>query len=86
MITRNESTLNLYRRALDIRSRLRNGGLEWIETGRPDVLAFQRPNGWTSVTNFGDAPVALPEGELLLSSVLVDDGFLPSVGTAWLQV
>lgn len=79
-----DSTLNLYRRALEIRSRLRSGGLEWVETGRSDVLAFRRPDGWTSVTNFGAVPFLLPDGELLLSSAPVTDGSLPGAATAWL--
>ncbi len=80
-----DSTLTMYRRALEIRSRLREGGLEWMETGNPQVLAFRRPNGWVSVTNFGDELYELPDGELLLSSSPVVGGFLPGAATAWLQ-
>ncbi|BDZ48303.1 glycosidase [Frondihabitans sucicola] len=80
-----DSTLNLYRSALALRSRLRSGGLEWIETGRADVLAFRRPNGWISVTTFGDDPVPLPDGELLLASAPVSNGILPGAATAWIR-
>ncbi|MCU1526526.1 MAG: alpha-amylase, partial [Frondihabitans sp.] len=79
-----QSTLNLYRNALEIRSRLRGGKLTWLETGRDDVLAFERPTGWVCVTNFGDAPVDLPHGEVLLSSVPLEGGKLPRAATAWL--
>ena len=52
-----DSTLNLYRRALALRHELQTGEeLEWIETGRDDVLRFARPNGWQVVTNFGTEP------------------------------
>lgn len=84
-----DSTLNLYRRALALRSELREefhaGGLEWIETGRADVLAFRRPNGWTSVTNFGDSPFVLPVGDLLLSTTPIVRGELAGASTAWLN-
>jgi alpha-glucosidase len=81
-----DSTLNLYRRALELRSELETEErLEWIETGRGDVLAFRRPNGWISITNFGSAAVALPEGEVLLSSGALDGEALPPAVTAWLR-
>ena len=47
------------------------------------MVAFRRPNGWTSITNFGAAPIALP-GEPLLSSVPLEGGLLPADATAWL--
>ncbi|MFE6967731.1 glycoside hydrolase family 13 protein [Isoptericola sp. NPDC057653] len=80
------ATLTLYRTALGLRRRLQTGEeLEWLEPGSPDVLAFRRPNGWTSVTNFGTAPVPLPAGRVLLSSGPLADGALPGGTTAWLQ-
>ena len=80
------STLNLYRRALGLRGQLQSEEhLEWLETGRDDVLAFRRPNGWTSVTVFSDEPYDLPAGELLLASAPVADGALTGVGTVWLR-
>jgi alpha-glucosidase len=81
-----DSTLALYRKALGLRGQLQSEErLEWLETGRDDVLAFRRPNGWTSVTVFGDVPYRLPSGELLLASAPVADGALSGVGTAWLR-
>ncbi|MCT9624988.1 glycoside hydrolase family 13 protein [Pseudarthrobacter equi] len=83
---REDSTLSLYRRALSLRWELQSAEtLEWLETGRDDVLAFRRPNGWTSVTNFGTAPFALPAGRLLVASSPADNGELPGAATAWLQ-
>ncbi|WP_017581219.1 glycoside hydrolase family 13 protein [Nocardiopsis valliformis] len=80
------STLNLYRRALELRRGLRNeGSLEWVETGTGQVLAFRRPGGWLCVTNFGDLPVDLPEGEVLLSSAPLTGGLLPGATTVWLR-
>ncbi|NJP66352.1 alpha-amylase family glycosyl hydrolase [Streptomyces spiramenti] len=79
------STLSLYRQALRIRRELRTAGpVTWLELG-PELLAFARPSGWTSVTNFGDTPVELPAGEVLLSSQPLRDGLLPGDGTAWLR-
>ena len=53
------------------------------------VLAFTRPAAnsrtFTSVTNFGKAPIALPEGDIaLVSGALTDDGKLPQDTTAWI--
>ena len=69
------STLNLYRKALRLRRELQTAeDLEWIETGRGDVLAFARPNGWRVVSNFSTEPYPLAalgadgEGEVVLSS------------------
>ncbi|WP_277959766.1 glycoside hydrolase family 13 protein [Frigoribacterium faeni] len=82
-----DSTLNLYRRALDLRRQLQaDEHLDWLNTGRDDVLAFRRPNGWTSVTLFSDAPYDLPAGELLLATAPVTDGALMGVGTVWLRM
>ncbi|BDZ47836.1 glycosidase [Frondihabitans sucicola] len=79
------STLSLYRSALALRRRLQSGEeLEWIDLG-PDVVAFRRPGGWTSVTNFGSDPVQLPEGEIRLTSGPLQGGLLASETTAWLE-
>lgn len=81
-----DSTLWMYRRALELRHQLQAAeSLEWVETDSEDVLAFRRPGGWLSVTNFGTAPVALPAGELLIASSTVDQGQLPGETTAWLR-
>jgi alpha-glucosidase len=80
------STLNLYRRALAIR-RQQFAGMEltWVES-EPSVLHFERPRGVRCVTNFGSRPIELPEGEVLLASVELADGWLPSDATAWLRL
>ncbi|GAA1790152.1 glycoside hydrolase family 13 protein [Pseudarthrobacter sulfonivorans] len=84
--TQEDSTLSLYRRALALRSQLQTAeALEWLETGRSDVLAFRRPNGWTSVTNFGTEGFELPAGKALVSSSPLEGGSLPGATTAWLQ-
>jgi alpha-glucosidase len=80
------STLNLYRKALWLRQILQGPEeLQWIEEDDPQVLHFARPQGWHSVTNFGDKPVPLPAGLVLLSSgVLPQDGMLPPATTVWM--
>jgi alpha-glucosidase len=81
-----DSTLSLYRRALALRSQFQTAEtLEWLETGRSDVLAIRRPNGWTSVTNFGTEAYKLPAGQVLVSSSPLEAGSLPQATTAWLQ-
>ncbi len=80
------STLNLYRRALELRHELQTAEkLTWLETGRDDVLAFSRPNGCTVVTNFGDEPAELPAGEVLLASAELEGDRLPAATTVWLR-
>lgn len=80
------STLSLYRDALALRHVLQTGeSLEWIDTGREDVLAFRRPNGWTVIANFGTEPFELPGGpQLSLSSEPVEGRRLPGETTVWI--
>lgn len=79
------STLELYRDALALRRELQSDeDLVWVSTD-DDVLAFRRSNGWLNVTNFGERTVALPAGELLLSSVPLTGDRLPGAATAWLR-
>jgi alpha-glucosidase len=82
------STLELYRRALDLRRRLLRGAsdrsVEWLDAG-PEVLAFRRDTGLVCVVNFSTQPVALPAGELQLATVDISDGDrLPPDAAAWL--
>ena len=77
---------HLDRRALALRHELQTGEqLEWIETGRDDVLRFRRPNGWEVVTNFGATPFALGHAAVLLSSAPLNGGMLPGETTVWLS-
>jgi alpha-glucosidase len=81
------STLSLYREALRLRHPLQTGeSLEWIETGRPDVLRFVRPNGWQVVANFGTEPFDLgaDAADAVLSSAPLAGSSLPGEATVWL--
>ncbi|MDN6300481.1 MAG: DUF3459 domain-containing protein, partial [Micrococcaceae bacterium] len=86
------STLSMYRRALAARRRLElgAGGLQWLDTCHADgVLAFEN-SGIDVVLNTTEAPVALPPGEVLLSSGPVPgdvDGVLELAANAavWLR-
>ncbi len=81
-----DSTLTLYRTALALRRELQTEEtMTWIETDSEDVLAFRRPGGWVCVTNFGDSPVSLPDGEILLTSTPLNNGQLPGAASAWLH-
>jgi alpha-glucosidase len=81
-----DSTLNLYQRALALRGDLFAGTeLNWVDS-EPSVLYFERPGGVGCVTNFGSEPIALRDGDVLLSSVELADGRLPSDATAWLRM
>jgi alpha-glucosidase len=79
-----ESTLSLYRKALAVRRGLQTGNsLTWVD-GTDWVLHFVRPGGWQSITNFGAAPVELPEAAVVLSSGPLEGDKLPGDTTAWL--
>ncbi|MGU3410164.1 alpha-amylase family glycosyl hydrolase [Microbacterium sp. M1A1_1b] len=83
-----DSTLSMYRAALAARRRLQQGeSLTWLETP-PSVVGFARHDGWRSYTNFGDAPVPMPAGSVLLASGPLGDGAdggeLPGATTVWL--
>jgi alpha-glucosidase len=82
------SMLNLYRRALAIRStaltRLPEE-LRWVESD-DDVLVFARGAEFTCVVNLSIAPVRLPAYEgILLASHPVHGGLLPPDACAWLH-
>jgi alpha-glucosidase len=79
------STYEMYRTALRLRREhcLGAGTLEWL--GSPDdVLAF-RNGDLVVVTNFGPAPVLLPDGAqpVHASAPLTDDGRVPTDVTVW---
>lgn len=80
------STLTLYRKALAARRELLTGeALAWVDDTPDDVVRFTRPNGWTSITNFGTEPVALPGGTVVLASGPLAEGGLPGETTVWLK-
>ena len=81
------STLNLYRKAIKLRKDLvTKQELKWVKHFfNKNVLHFVRPNGWHCVTNFGTKPVALPRGEVLLSTLPLVEGKVPANATAWVK-
>jgi alpha-glucosidase len=78
------SMLHLYRAAIALRRGF-SGGLEWLD-GPPDTLVLRRSSGLVCAVNFSSAPVALPPGygDVICSSVPVEDGLLPPDAAAWL--
>jgi alpha-glucosidase len=84
------SMLELYRTALRIRRKteaLGDGPLRFRDDLGHDVVAFDRPPGFTCVVNMGDEPVALPPGTtvLLASTSPPPDGLLPGNAAVWLS-
>ena len=80
-----ESTLSLYRRALELRRRLQSEEtLEWLDSPS-NVVRFRRPNGWEILMNFGTDAAELPVGTVLLASSPLRGRQLPAETTVWLQ-
>ena len=48
------------------------------------IVHFERANGWQSITNFGEKPVSLPKGEVVLTSQPLVGGKLGPNTTAWI--
>ncbi len=81
-----DSTLCLYRRALELRRSLQTSeDLEWISTGDPEVLHYRRPNGWEVITNFGAEPYPLEGVNVAIASTGMEEEVLPSEATVWLM-
>ena len=79
------STLHFYIEALAARRSLQTAEeLSW-RPAPPNVISFERPGGWVSVTNFGEHPVPMPEGRMVIASRAVEGLELPAETTVWLQ-
>ena len=79
-----DSTLELYRSALKLRSefKLGEGSFDWVKT-EPE-LSYQNGNVKV-VHNFSHNPIEL-DGKVLLSSMPLDEGKLSPNDTAWILV
>jgi alpha-glucosidase len=79
------STLELYREVIDLRKRqlMGSGGFEWAD-GSGGSLAFDRGEVRV-IVNFGGDPMPIPRGEVLVASVPIEDGLLPSDGAVWVR-
>ena len=85
------SMLAMYRQALALRKEhapLGRGDLTWVDAPA-DVVHFRLEHAGQQVDvvlNAGEAPVVLPEGEVLLASADVSSGQLPAATAAWVRV
>ncbi|QDZ16107.1 glycoside hydrolase family 13 protein [Humibacter ginsenosidimutans] len=80
-----DSTLALYKLLLAEREGrgLGAGELEWLKGFGDDVVAF-RNGGVTVVANLGEASIALPDGEVVVSSEPLTGTDLPTDTAVWL--
>ena len=76
--------LELYRSALRLRrERLCSDlDIEWLDSAQ-ETLQFVRGSGVRCIVNFGSDPVPI-DGDVLLSSVPLEDDRLPGNASAWL--
>jgi alpha-glucosidase len=82
------SMLWLYRDALHLRrdlAALHTSDHAWFDLGQ-DVLGFARGPQFACVVNFGSESIALPSGDVLLSSVPLEGGHLPTDAAAWIRL
>ena len=82
------SMLELYRRALRIRRdepSLGDATLRWLPSA-DEVVLFARGADFVCMANLSDVPVELPPHRaVLLSSLPLEEGRLPSDATAWIR-
>ena len=83
--TRADSTLEMYKSSLKLRSELGlgEGSFSWTSTG--SVLSYQNKNVIVA-HNFGEDSAKLPVGQLLITSAPLTSGKLPANVTAWVKV
>jgi alpha-glucosidase len=83
-----DSTLSLYRRAIELRKThpaFEGDEIEWYGAP-PGCFAFRRKGGnLICALNTSGALVPLPPGEVLLSSAPLEGGHLPTDAAAWLM-
>jgi alpha-glucosidase len=82
-----DSVLHFYRRAVAARAALDpEAPLDWVETGREDVLAFRRGD-LTCVVVFGETAYDVPEawGSRLLATATVTGRRCPPDSAAWFR-
>jgi alpha-glucosidase len=80
-----DAVLSLYRRALQVRRGIdQTAPLDWLATGRDDVLAFRR-GAFVNVTVFGGQPFKPPTswGNPVLNSRADAEAGLPPATSAW---
>ena len=81
-----DSTLSFFQRALELRRRraeFDGDDIDWLSAPSA-ALIFRRHGGLVCALNAGDRPITVPPGELMLSSVALQDGKLPPDAAAWL--
>ena len=82
------SSLNLYRKALEIRKSLAglgDGPMSWVEAS-DSVVAFSRPGNFYCYLNLGE-DMKLPDGaEVLVSSSSITNGMLPTDTAVWFSL
>ena len=84
------STLELYKRLLSLRksNALGDGNLEWVESLCTDSTLAYKNNSVLVVANFGPDSLALPDGELLVTTQhdLSIEGVLEHDQVAWIKL
>ncbi len=83
-----DSTLSLYRKALQLRrslTELHRSAFQWQQAPE-GCLAYRRGPNLVVALNASDAPAELPPGEVVLSSGPIEGDKLPANTAVWLKV
>jgi len=83
-----ESTLSLYRTALQLRRaspELHGASFQWQQAPE-GCLAYRRGPNLVVALNASEVAVGLPPGEVLLASARIDGDKLPANSAVWLRV
>ncbi len=81
------STLHFFRRLIELRkarSEFAGTQIEWLPAPGDALIFRRRGGGLVCALNAGSRPIALPPGELIMSSAPLLDGRLPPDAAAWL--
>ncbi|SON61530.1 Oligo-1,6-glucosidase [Mycobacterium simulans] len=82
-----DSMLSFFQHALELRrgrGEFDGGLIDWLAAGKDALIFRRRGGGLVCALNAGERPIALPAGELLLTSAPLADGKLPPDSAAWL--
>lgn len=85
-----DSTLNLYKQALELRKALKlgEGSFDWLEGYLSNTTLGYRNGNYLVIHNFGAEPIELPHGKIIASSLhgMTNGHLLVQDQTVWIEI